>query len=262
MREAVQVRTVSQDCLKTARRTLGMTKEQIVDEIRRTAAENGGKALGWRKFLSETGIRESDWLGVHWARWSDAVREAGLQPNQLNEAFPDHVLLDHLAELATELGRLPNRGDHRFREVRGTPFPNNKVFSRLGNQIQRVERLRAHCVNHPRWSAVVALCDASLAKRKGATPPVKEDGHVRGVVYMLKSGKHFKIGRSNAVGRREYELSLQLPERATVVHAINTDDPVGIEAYWHRRFESKRANGEWFSLESVDIAAFRRRKFM
>jgi len=239
-----------------------MTKTEIVDEIRRTASQHGGRALGWRKFLSETGIREADWLGVHWARWSDAVREAGLEPNKLNEAIPDEILLDHLAELATELGRLPNRGDHRFREARGPSFPNNKVFARLGGQAQRVERLRQHSVERPRWAGVVGLCDAYLSNRRVAPKPDNPDASVLGVVYLLKSGQHFKIGRSNSLGRREYELSIQLPERTAVVHAINTDDPVGIEAYWHRRFELKRANGEWFSLDSADVAAFRRRKFM
>jgi hypothetical protein len=34
---------------------------------------------------------------------------------------------------------------------------------------------------------------------KGAEPAF-------GFVYLMKSGKHYKIGRSNAVGRREYEL--------------------------------------------------------
>lgn len=41
-----------------------MTKEHILAEIRRTTAANGGVPLGWRKFRSETGIKEADWLLV------------------------------------------------------------------------------------------------------------------------------------------------------------------------------------------------------
>lgn len=83
-----------------------------------------------------------------------------------------------------------------------------------------------------------------------------------GCVYLLKSGRHYKIGRSNAVGRRERELQIQLPEKAEVVHEIKTDDPVGIENYWHNRFADRRKNGEWFELTAKDIAVFKRRKFM
>jgi hypothetical protein len=60
----------------------------------------------------------------------------------------------------------------------------------------------------------------------------------------MKSGRNYKIGRSNAAGRREYELAIQMPEKLITVHAIRTDDPAGIENDWHRRalegLDSKR----------------------
>jgi hypothetical protein len=83
-----------------------------------------------------------------------------------------------------------------------------------------------------------------------------------GYVYLMKAGRFYKIGRTNVLGRRERELVIQLPEAAKGIHSIKTDDPTGIEEYWHRRFHNRRKNGEWFELTSQDLATFRRRKFM
>jgi hypothetical protein len=54
-----------------------MTKLYILQEIKRTTQANGGTPLRKIEFESETGIKRYHWFGVYWARWSDALREAG-----------------------------------------------------------------------------------------------------------------------------------------------------------------------------------------
>jgi hypothetical protein len=84
-----------------------------------------------------------------------------------------------------------------------------------------------------------------------------------GFVYLMKSGKYYKIGKTNSIDRRQYEIGLHVAEGVEPIHSIETDDPSGIEAYWHNRFKDKRMNGEWFNLSASDIRAFKlRKKFM
>ena len=83
---------------------------------------------------------------------------------------------------------------------------------------------------------------------------------VIGYVYIIKHGarREYKIGRTNNRLRREGEIGLELPEKIEPIHVIETDDPSGVEAYWHRRFAENRMKGEWFALTSDDVRAFKR----
>jgi Meiotically up-regulated gene 113 len=238
-----------------------MNKQHILDEIKRTAKANGGIPLGHRKFLTETGIKPSDW-DKHWVRWGEAVREAGFTPNLKQEAFDVEWLIVKLIGLTRELGNFPVNGDLRMKARKDSDFPSDKTFRRLGSMSQIVTKVAEYCRTHDGFDDVLAVCKVKTTADHIQPDEDSKDAEGIGFVYLIKSGRHYKIGRSNASGRREYELAIQLPEKASLVHEIRTDDPVGIEAYWHKRFESQRKNGEWFELSAPDIKAFKRRKFM
>lgn len=241
-----------------------MEKSHILSEIRRTAELNGGVPLGKRRFQSVTGIRESDWAGRHWLRWSEAVREAGLAPNSMVVPFDDEYLLTRLAKFVRELGHYPLQNELVMKAGADPEFPSEKTFRRLGRKGEVAARLVAWCEFADGWDDVkaMALAVATSMCPDEPTPLQAGSSQADGFVYLMKSGKHYKIGRSNSAGRRHYEVSLQLPEAVTLVHEIATDDPVGIERYWHERFAHRRRNGEWFELRREDVSAFRRRKFM
>lgn len=61
--------------------------------------------MGRERFLAETGIRESDWLGRYWVRWSEAVLEAGYEPNTPNQGRTDEEMLERLSAFVRELQR-------------------------------------------------------------------------------------------------------------------------------------------------------------
>lgn len=240
-----------------------MKKEHILKEIRRTAEANGGVPLGKQAFFKETGIKESDWTGKYWARWNDAVREAGFEPNQLQAAFEETSLIEKFIPMLREFGRFPVVAEVRLKKRSDTSFPNEKTLrERFGARQQFAAKILAYCQSRDGLEDIATICTAALNVQEAKT---EDDGIPEideGFVYLVKSGRFYKVGRSNSAGRREYELAIQLPEKAITVHTIRTDDPIGIEEYWHKRFDSKRKNGEWFALESSDVAAFRRRKFM
>jgi hypothetical protein len=238
-----------------------MNKAHIIREIKRTTIANGGVPLGKNKFEHETGIKETDWFGKIWARWGDAIREAGFIPNKLNTAFDKAEVFSKFAQLARELGRIPVRGDLRLKKRNDSKFPNEKVFDRFGTRPDFIKELADYCRKNE-YEDIVPFCDKYLAFNCEVAEKSEAPKEQIGFVYLIKSGRFYKIGRANSAGRREYELAIQLPEKASTVHVIRTDDPNGIEAYWHNRFALKRKNGEWFELNASDISAFKRRKFM
>src|SRR2546423_4339067 len=230
-----------------------MTKEHILQEIRRTAQANSGVPLGRVRFFKETGVKDTDWLGRFWARWGDAVREAGYSPNQLRTAYDEGFLFAKYIDLIRSLGRIPAIGDVRLRAGTDPEFPNAKVFDKFGGKAILLRKLADYCRTREGYEDIVLLCEGHVSQVTSTDNNTTQDDTQIGSVYLMKSGRFYKLGRSNATGRREYEIAIQLPEKLNTVHVIRTDDPIGIEAYWHNRFAEKRKNGEWFELDAPDV---------
>ncbi len=241
-----------------------MDKQHIIDEIKRLAEANGGKPLGMQRFLAETGIRKVDWHGKYWARWGDALIEAGYTPNTLQGSYEDDWVIEKIISLIRELGRYPVMAELRLKKRQDEEFPSHNVFTNRGKKTVLAQRIIEYCANRAGFDDVITICKPvaeGVDYHREVENHTKEQATV-GHVYLLKSGRYYKIGRTTSMGRREYELSLQLPDKATCVHQIKTDDPIGIEAYWHKRFQDRRKNGEWFELTIEDVKSFKRRKFM
>jgi len=237
-----------------------LDKAQIVRLIKRIADESGGVPPGARKFTAETGLKENQWRGRYWARWGDALQEAGFAPNQSAEAYGQDLLLERTISLCRRFGRFPTWAELSMEKRLDTTFPSMGAFRRagLGTMPALALKVTEFCEERSDYGDVLPYLHGR-ARQPSAPAPVV--GLREGSVYLIKAGRHYKIGRAFDLGRRSRDIELQLPERAVVVHVIKTDDPIGIETYWHRRFESKRKNGEWFELDETDVRGFKRRKY-
>jgi hypothetical protein len=101
------------------------------------------------------------------------------------------------------------------------------------------------------------------------TRTTARDRVVKGYVYLKRygrSGRDWKIGKTEDVRRRHAQLESMYPGELRHVHSIPTDDPSGIERYWlnrfaHKRLATKGSRGEIFRLDPDDVKAFRSRDY-
>ncbi len=239
-----------------------MNKEHILAEIKRTAKSNGGVPLGRLRFHAETGIKFSDWHGKYWVRWNDAVHEAGFTPNQMSKAYSDTFLIEKYITFIRELGRLPVSGDLRMKARNDKDFPAHSISGHFRSKQKLLSKVMEYCRGNKGFEDVLLLCGSGAE----SDDSLATDNHVTnekiGYVYLLKHGsrREYKIGKTFNPLRREGEIGLQLPEKLEPIHYIKTDDPSGIENYWHTRFAGKRKEGEWFALSSADIQIFKKWK--
>jgi Meiotically up-regulated gene 113 len=244
-----------------------MDKQHILSEIKRTALENNGIPLGKRTFFQKTGIKESDWAGRIWPRWSEAVSEAGFTP-LVRQAPNDRTKsLSKIVSLTRRLGHLPTVAEMRLEKQNDPDFPGTSSLQRATSREQLLQDLIQYCMTHTGFEDV----DHILKTNVVVGPEIDsceapEQASQSGTVYLIRAGNHYKIGITAALYRRASQIANGHPNGAVLIHSFDTDDARGIETYWHNRFTAKRvkgkniAKGEWFALSKSDVDAFRRRK--
>jgi len=232
-------------------------RDHIIKEIRRLAEGNGGQPPGEIAFVRETGIASHQWRGKMWARWSDALVEAGFRPNKWTERLDSDEVLNGVIAACRHYGRWPTRSEIQLHRQGEPSIPSDLAIRRhFGRQSGLIAALRKRAEDPAYADIGLMLPEIPEPLDRSTTGPSAD-----GFVYLIRSGDFYKIGRSDDLERRVKQIAVALPDKAVLVHSIRTDDPPGIEAYWHRRFADHRANGEWFRLTSLDVSAFRKRKF-
>lgn len=241
------------------------SKDYIIDKIKRTAQENGGKPLGKGLFYKKTGIRESDWSGKFWARWGDAVKEAGYKPNTLQMPYNDEWIIEKLVSLIRELGHYPTAAEIQMKARADKGFPHGNTIRRIGNKFEIAPKAIEYCRRQSGFDEVVEICESidapSNEKKRALTEAVKEE--VIGYVYMtkvsLKNVTSYKIGFSNSLYKRIQQLNTRSPVEEVLIHKIETNDPQRSEQYWHKKYSNKREpRTEYFNLRRTDIQLFKK----
>lgn len=237
-----------------------MEKAQVISRLIQLASERGGH-IGFRAFTDATGMSERWLRDQPWFQgWNALLTEAGLATKTFKvDRIPSQEIAKAVAELITRSGRWPTEDQLRRERAQNADFPSAGIIS----PIRKTGELARLIVELGAVEPTFARA-AEVAAKHQLQPPdtATVDEKVKGYVYMLRSGRSYKVGKSVDPSRRFREVRLELPDETNQVHAIATDDPSGIEAYWHKRFSEKRVrNTEFFLLTAEDVRAFKRRKY-
>ena len=239
-----------------------MTKDEIILRIRQLSAA-GKSHVGYRTFLAETGVKDRWLRSQDWySGWNSLLAEIGLTTQEFRTTrTPPEYLAKAVAALIQRNSRWPTDDDLRRERKRDPTFPSESVVT-AHRRSGELARLLVELGNADEQYAEVAAIAKRYEQAAEAAPASGPDERVKGYVYLLRSGRNYKIGKSNDPSRRYREVRLELPEETHQVHTIPTDDPTGIEAYWHQRFAAKRIrNTEFFNLTGDEVLAFKRRKY-
>jgi hypothetical protein len=236
------------------------TKVEIVQAVKAAANADGSDTIGKARFYMVTGIPEAAWT-YYWPRWNELLEEAGLAPGAMQGRLSDDDVVVALIPLIRQRGRWPTHREVSIYARAHPGFPADTTVRSRGDRATLAHKLLEHCRDRAELSDVAEICE-KIAAARPANDLFESKDAIQGYVYLMKSGRDYKIGKTKSPHRRKGEIAPLLPNETEIIHKIPTDDPDGIERYWHTRFEAKRQRGEWFRLDRSDIRAFKRRNYM
>lgn len=74
-----------------------------------------------------------------------------------------------------------------------------------------------------------------------------------GMVYLIKCGEFYKIGRTNKLSHRLADLQSSNPSQIELIHYWKNEDNYALEKLFHTEVKTLQVRGEWFSLQEEDI---------
>lgn len=88
--------------------------------------------------------------------------------------------------------------------------------------------------------------------------PLPERTKNQGFVYLVDAvgTTWYKIGQSISPSKRLHSISCKAPYDCRFIHVFEVEDMTGTEQFWHKHFDDKRVNGEWFELTQEDVNLF------
>lgn len=182
---------------------------------------------------------------------------AGDKPNQFSSEKSDlNEILETWGDLARKIlqqyEKLPVRSDWSYYKLRPSISGIEKSHNIKWSEIPILFRKQFSSV--PEWSDVLS----QIARQEDESVKLAELGAEECYVYLMKDLRNnaHKIGISVNPQNRERTLQSEQPktELIAVKKYINRKIALAIEKALHDIYSHKRKRGEWFDLDSEDVA--------
>src|SRR3990172_9399816 len=201
---------------------MSYSQKEIIDKYRelRTKIERRPTS---KEFYSETGItKHVAEVAFGNQAFSKIQRAAGDEPHKFGipGRSPDEFFQIY-GNVIRDLKEVPTRAEWKRRKAK--PTADSYLRKLKVSWRQMPFAFQEWAIKQSGWEDVIQICKTHCMNLKQDPDESEESLPSVGYVYLMKSGKHYKIGKTNSVGRRQYELGTKLPEEAKTIHFIETD---------------------------------------